>query len=356
MKTAIVTWITYRNFGTFLQAYALQQVIQGMGYEAWIIDDSRFLLKDKSSVRQFAYYIKQRILKSILLGNTKYYDNFRRNFLRVDSVHSSFQQLNNQYDTFICGSDQIWSAHAKKISPYFYLAFVASGKRCISYAPSTGTNEFSEAYCKTVKPWIERLDAISVRERSCAEMLRAFIEREVKVVLDPTLLLSKEQWLNLVTPVDDSDYILCYFLTPNRWYMDYAQTYAKKVGKRLLIFATNDSYRNYGDRMLAAGPQEFVSYIYYADRVFTDSFHGSIFSLLFEKEFVTFKRFEDNHPQNQNARVKDLFNMLGILSRFIDQTQLDCIECLPPLSFESINEKLNQKKRYSLDFLRTNLY
>lgn len=347
MKTATVTWIYYENFGTFLQAYALQKSIMEFGHENIIIDDSYFFKPCMLS------RIKKAVMDKIKGKSNKAhrsYIDFRKRFLNIGHCAGITDSFANNYDVFLCGSDQIWSPYLE-FNPYYYLDFTE--KKKVAYAPSTGTSACNKLYKANVKPAIEKFDHIAVREEDGARMLSTFIDKEVKVVLDPTLLLTREQWNKVESKVEEKEpYILCYFLTPNKWYLDYLKEYAERHNKKVKIFNTNPLYKKLGFEVVNAGPGEFISYIKNAEKVFTDSFHSSIFSILYHKDFITFKRFKDGGEKDQNARIANLFKKLGVKDYFIGEEQLNTIETLALPNYAIIEERLGKFRAESKEYLR----
>ena len=347
MKTATVTWIYHKNFGTFLQAYALQKSIIELGHENIIIDDSQFYkLGIFIRIKKFLMdKIKGRSNKS-----HRFFADFKKRFLNVGHNTGNTDRFANSYDVFLCGSDQIWSPHIE-FNPYYYLGFTE--KKKVAYAPSTGTSNCSESYKANVKPLVEKFEHIAVREEDGAKMLSTFIDKEIKVVLDPTLLLTQEQWNCVESKVKtNKPYIMCYFLTPNKWYLDYVKEYAKRHNKKIKIFNTNPLYQELGFEVVDAGPGEFISYIKNAEKVFTDSFHSSIFSILYHKDFITFKRFKDGGEKDQNTRIANLFKKLGIKEYFIGEKLVDTIESLSRPNYAAIEETLGKLREESKEYLR----
>ena len=351
LRTATVTWITYPNFGTYLQAYALQQTVLRLGYDNRIIDDCRFV--QSAPWRARLGRLKRWLLRKppVKIQNPAFLQ-FRKQYIKVDEQWRNYADLNNRYDLFLCGSDQIWSPYVRKINPYYYLGF--TDKKKIGYAPSTGTASLPQEYKQTVKPLLNRFSAIGVREQSSAEALSGFIDKRIEAVLDPTLLLTEAQWKKVCTPVcqmEEQPYLLCYFLTPNAWYLEYARQAAEQSGLRLKTFNTWPGAQAYADAVLDVGPGEFLGYIQGAHKVMTDSFHASIFSILFHKEFVTFKRFEDGGERDQNARIADLFSALGLSDYFVGKERLDDVAKLPQPDYQKVEEQLQQLRSHSIQFL-----
>ena len=346
MRTATITWIYYENFGTYLQAYALQKSIIDLGHENVIIDDSSF----------YRPSLKGRIKKvmiDIMKGKSfshKAYQRFKRENLGIENFTGDTDEIKDKFDVYICGSDQIWSPYLE-FNPYYYLGFTSRKK--IAYAPSTGTGACTEQYKQNVKPHINKFSHVAVREEAGQKMLSSFIDKNIDVVLDPTLLLTKEQWDRVECKVNvDSPYILCYFLTPNKWYLDYVKEYAIKHNKHIKIFNTNPRYKSMGFETIEAGPGEFISYIKNAEKVFTDSFHSSIFSILYHKDIITFKRFEDGGQKDQNARIANLFSKLGIPSYFIGKDEIDKIEEFATPDYTKVEEKLTSYREASRTYLK----
>lgn len=358
-KTATVTWIKYYNFGTYLQAYALQQVILENGYENDILDDSSVVEEGRQNKR--SCFLRSLLGKAKLyLTHPKYvnytkksekaYRDFRRKYLKIESQIRPLERLNSQYDIFVCGSDQIWAPHVNIYSPYYYLDF--AWKKKIAYAPSVGVCVYPKEFVPKVLPLLKRFEHLSVREEQGARLLASFLETPVCRVLDPTLLLEGKVWKRFIKDVApiEGKYVLCYFLTPNLWYLNYVKEFANKAGLPLKIFCTHPSYVMW-EGCIAAGPEEFLNYIYHSAYFFTDSFHGSIFSILFEKEFYTFKRFADSSENNQNSRILNLFNLLGLNDYFVGESDTGRIGVLGQIDYSSVRERLVDYRKQSLDYL-----
>lgn len=338
-STATVTWITWRNYGTFLQAYALQQVLLRHGYRNYIISDA-------SHVREPHLSWKQQLCL-LLQGRYDWsrfaYERFKRRYLLIREPGDA-----PEVDVHICGSDQIWSPYLE-FDPYYYLDFVRGKK--IAYAPSTGTGFSTPEYRENVLRYLPSFAHLSARERCGAEMLSTLLQRPVETVLDPTLLLSGDEWRQLKRRVRRRKFLLCYFLTDQAWYVDYARRYADTHGLRLIVLATQPSYRRMADVFLHAGPSEFLSYIDEADMVLTDSFHATIFSILLQTPFACFKRFEDGAWRDQNPRVRELLGLLGLAEYLISPSHVEAVESLAVPPWEHVAAKLEPAKQHSLQYL-----
>lgn len=365
-KVAIVTWIKYDNFGTFLQAFALQKVLKDMGCDSCILDDHTIIEEGRCTNHPSAlkrwYYSFRFLLSSLLrkgIGlylkekrSHKLYGQFRRRYLNVDTQIQPLSALDERYDTFVCGSDQIWYPSALIFSPYYYLNFTQ--KKKIAYAPSIGTSRYPNDFIPKVKPLLERFDKLSVREQVGAEIIGTIVGREVPAVLDPTLLLEGHDWekMALSSPSCKHEYVLCYFLTYNEAYIHFVVDYARRHSLRVVGFALYGQKNDYADIVLAAGPHGFLSAVKHANMVFTDSFHGTIFSLQFRKKFCTFKRFADHDPNNQNSRVNNLLQMVGLESHFVGINDLARIDQLPAINYEAVERTLSNERSASIRYLK----
>ncbi len=372
-RVAIVTWIKYPNFGTFLQAYALQQVISDLGYNVHILDDSEIMEESKENVKgldivfRFLFALKLRIAyllqysknkKKINLcrDGLKLYDSFLDTHLKVDRNTLPLIDLDNRYDMFVCGSDQIWFPSLNIFSPYYYLSFTS--KKKVAYAPSVGASHYPKDFIPKVKRSLERFDFLSVREERGAELLREFVEKPIETVVDPTLLLSPSSWEILMVPLDkrfSGGFIFCYFLTYNEKYIQFVLEYSRKVGLPLVTFAVEGKSFDWCRNVLPGGPCEFLTIVKRASLIFTDSFHGTIFSILFGKKFYTFKRFSEREHNNQNSRIENLFNKLNLSAYFLGEADLDMINVLPEINYQEVRLLLEKERQHSLQYLKKSL-
>lgn len=389
MKTATITWITHNNYGTLLQAYALQQCLQQMGVQNDIVSDHDIAQKTAcsqpqkpiteqqaaaSSLTKMIGRLKKYILhpaalvKSLHSYHTdKQYVRDRENYADYQKVFDAFKQeyikilpglgrqdmasLNEQYDAFLCGSDQIWSVLDKNFDGYYYLDFVT--KKKISYAASVGTERIDQAHQKEISAWLQDFAAISVREKETATQLSEFTQRNVNWVCDPTLLHNRAFWTDFCSGAHfpSEKYVLCYFLTEKSWYYEYAKALAKYLHLKLLqIPATPEQLRKKECYKDNAGPIEFVSLIQHAQYVLTDSYHGSIFSMLFEKDFLYLKRFQDTDPAGQNIRIFSLFEKVGLTDRIIEDKKFEYAD-MQPIDYQYVTGILKDFRHESRQFL-----
>lgn len=356
-KTATITWITYSNFGTYLQAFALQQFIKSLGYENKILDDSNFIYKKfywKYELKKFflSFSKSYRMYNKYNKLSMKHYKDFKNKFIDLEyNINNVY--LNSQYEIFICGSDQIWRPFLLNRNPNsgFYYASFSHNKK-ISYAPSIGVSTIPIEFYPKYKEYLKDFSFLSLREEQGIKEIKKITGKHIEQVVDPTLLLSKEEWNRLLPQknIKNNKYVLCYLLTPNIKYITTARNYAKKHGLIMKMFFNDRTYYYYSDELICAGPLEFLDAIRNADYIFTDSFHGSIFSAIFEKQFITFKRFTDN-AQSQNSRVENLLKMFNLPNRLISSNDLDFIEKLQDIDYNTLQKSLNPFIEHSKQYI-----
>lgn len=388
MKTATVTWITYNNYGTLLQAYALQKYVEMLGHENEIINDA-IILKEyeagkakpkKKKASNLPEIDKLSRLKNLLSNPRRfgralaarldretyeypYYavqnacEDFKRNEIKIRNGVSSenLAVMNADYDAFICGSDQVWSVFESIFNTYYYLDFAT--KKKIAYAPSLGTDKIPEATTEKVRELLSGFSAVSVRESVSANQLSAITQRDVEWVCDPTILHDREFWSDFADGVNvpKGKYLLCYFLENKPWYFDYAKQIADKLHLKIKLIPQKWDYlSNENIIQYAVGPKEFVALFENAEYVLTDSYHGSIFSLIFEKSFQYLLRFEKNDPNSQNVRIDSLFGYLEITDRIVDEDSTTEIET-ETKNYSEISCRLNDLRVRSCGFLEKSL-
>lgn len=356
-NTAIITWVTYCNFGTFLQAYALQKYLINEGVKNAILDDSSIIktkINLKYELKKFLMRIIDADFRRYEISNKesdRFFKKFKHTVLRVDYGIHDMSSVNAKYDTFICGSDQIWNPFSLE-NPnveFYYASFTE--KKKIAYAPSIGVSEVPQQYKGKLKSLTISFDFLSAREQQGVNILHELTGKEVVKVVDPTLLLDSKQWKSLLqndAPCKEK-YILAYFLTPNNIFINTALEYAQKKGLRLKMFFMHKIYQEYDCDLITAGPIEFLHYVRNAEFLFTDSFHGTIFATIFHTQFFTFRRFKRT-PRSQNSRVEGLLKMMGISERLLDEDTCNKVYSLKDIDFANIEANLapfiKQSKNY----------
>lgn len=361
-STATVTWLCHRNFGTLLQAYALQRTLISLGYQNRVIDDSiiinAFPKKKFSPLRLLRnigwLFPKRSEFRRHNDEVIRLYDDFKNKFINIDREWTRREELSERYDVFIAGSDQIWSP-AVPFDDFYYLNFTDRPK--VAYGPSLGVSSYPNDRVQSVKPLLERFSVLSVREPRGATILREKFGLNAAVVSDPTMLLEKDEWAALSGQTSSETkgipYALCYFLTYNKEYMDSVSEYCSRNSLRMKIMVVSSDLVGAAEEEVYTGPIGFLEEISGAEVVFTDSFHGTIFSLIFEKAFYTFKRFADSSVISQNSRVENLlcnFDLLDRLGEAVPE-KFSSME----IDWTKVRESASNMREASLKYLKDSL-
>jgi len=392
-KFGIVTYTSSFNYGCYLQRYALQAFLAKQGFE------SEFLLYNPpvvpiSTLKQIKKSLKTRQFKSLFgklfaklekkiakslnatfdrgrKRNVAFY-RFSDSFLKCSDRLSSYEVVcdqNKNYDLFIAGSDQIWNPNNRPSADdvffrYYMLNFAEQGEK-ISYAASLGASQIPDAYVPAFQKYLSDFDWISVREFDGSKELERILERNVDVVLDPVALLDVQDWKKVIdsskqTSFQTGSYILCYSLKNKREILRKAKQIKKSVDLPL-VYLCESAYDQLGIKIefpnvktiLDAGPSEFVSLLQNAAYVVTDSFHASMFAILFHKTFFTMMRDNEDATKSMNSRMATLFSTFRLESRLFSPKDKSP---LTPESFvvdyEAVDKILQERREYSINKLR----
>lgn len=368
-KVGIATVTTGYNFGSSLQAAALKKVLNVLGYNAEILSISgsvvngrdiriekllgmatKILLHPQIAKKVFKTY-KDSISKPLTKASMEKFREFSDEKLCVKGVtYSKLRKVakSNEYYAFVCGSDQVWNATAVYVDKFYYLRFAPRHKR-IAYAPSLGKDIVPNYNKKKLRRYISEIPMISVREDNGADIIRELTGRQAEVMLDPTLLMTKEQWNDLIkdNATEKGKYILSYFL-------DEPSELAKRAIEEL---ATNNNckileipYTWIGNAKIESGigPVEFVNLVKNASWVCTDSFHGTAFSVNFNVPFYVFER-NYGMAEKQSARILSLLNKVGLMDCYITDRLPDIND---DITFEQANIVLERERQKAVDYLK----
>ena len=339
-KIGISTLHTGYNYGSALQAFATKSLLSEMGYEGEILTLKGSLVKGrdvrliKMVSMAFRVLVSRRevsnkvnaygasLKKEYSYTTQSNFEHFTQQYIRPH--YSSWHEMKRigkceNYVAFVCGSDQIWSGDTLYVDPQYYLRYAPEQKR-IAFAPSFGKDTVSEFNQKKIAKYISEIPQLSVREASAVKLVEELTGREAKQLLDPTLLLTDEEWnLNLKFEKEEAteqNYVLAYFLNePSERAKSALQHIAETENLKIIALPSNHNEADWFDETKDAGPREFVELVKYASFICTDSFHGTTFSIIYRKNFYTFNR---NYGQgiNQSTRLTSLLSLLSLESRF----------------------------------------
>lgn len=333
-----------QNYGGLLQAYAMFKAIDKLGIEAKQISfdfnsssspilPSRIQKFKKNPVGFFINHIdyklhklvyairgkkKERIIADSIKERSLAFKNFEESIPHTQTTQSKdLNDLNKYFDIFICGSDQIWNPSLLRDA--YLLTFVEQGKIKISYAASFGRDTLSNSELQYISQKLDGYNAISVREISAKWILEKVISKSVSYVVDPTLLLDRNEWEELSEPYNISQpYVLAYFLGDSEKQRTSTQIFAKRKGLKIVGFPHilgkyRHSDENFADiDLYNVSPLQFVYLISHAEYIITDSFHACVFSIIFKKNFVVFERQTNTSEERMNSRILSLLEITNL--------------------------------------------
>lgn len=352
-KIGIITlYHNSQNYGGLLQAYALVHYLNGLGYRAEQIDFDNvrtdIITQLKKKIKMLGKQQSAQIITEDMQKKLNMRENCLRKYREESIPHSSkiynysnIYESNQDYDVFICGSDQIWNYRR---SEAYYLQFAEESKVRFAFSASMSNILLNEKDRKWTVSALEKLDGISVREEEIIRVLSG-VNKEISVTVDPTLLVDAEEWKNIeIQPsIRGNKYLLCYFLGPDLSIRKMAQEYAKTKNLKIVTVPNiNKSCisadKNFGNtQLIELTPPMLLGYIDNADAVITDSFHVTLFSCLFNKNVYTFSR--SDHPE-MSPRITNLLKLFGRDSKLINVSEK--IEFSDFVSMESHNGDLKE--------------
>lgn len=330
MKIGIITFQETNNYGAILQNYALQKSLAKLGHEAETINyRSSYIGKPYRLA-----HLKNKGLGKWLFGIAGYLcymprtfrcNQFRKKIFFSEPVRQgNIEKLNEKYDVFLSGSDQVWNYKLTGKDYTYMLDFVKEKSKCSSYAASLGLSEIDPEMQSVYKKQLGGYRKLTVREKSAACVLKPVVGREMQTVLDPCFLLNKEEWKKVFPAKSiQNPYILVYQLGVSKDVVELAQKIAAKKQCKIVFVPFPVGKIVLGKWAAFSGPAELISYIYHADYVITDSFHGTAFSIIFQKNFFT--KIAGTHA-GVGARIYDLLERYGLLGRLIGNVEDELAE------------------------------
>lgn len=362
-KIAAITFHHAHNFGSVLQAYALQEYVKSLfeeektEVEYQIIDYYTEKQEEIYNIYKSGFNVKS-IVKNMIAF--PYRKELEIKYQKFESFLSEMCSLTRRYrtaeelcnggltaDFYISGSDQLWNVRALDFADVYYLDFVRTGKK-ISYAASFGPLKINwEAYsCDKYRKLLNEYDALSVREQGSAENVRLLTGRECSVNVDPTLLLSADQWERIQSRANykNGRYILLYCLETSKEQLSMADAISKKLELPILVLRynnKNDMFNHFIKRY-DSGPKDFLAYVEHAALVLSSSFHGTAFSLIYHRPFYVFNGGKD-------YRIRSILKRMGMEERSLE-SMADIgrvsLEELDPLKIDRVldEERLASRK------------
>ncbi len=369
----------HNNYGTSLQGYATLKKIEQLGYDCEVIQ----YIKQPTLCQKVGFvasaakagYLKtivNRVIAQRGIKKANYLlDSFKQRTTAVNEYKAKklepyfhkyigYRELQTgslNYDAVVVGSDQVWTPMSL-YNKYFNLLFVDDSVKKVAYASSFGVSEIPKSQIKATATYLDRFAQIGVREERGKEIVDSLSKNKAKVVTDPTLLLTREEWTNEISDsrVDEREpYIFVYFLGHNPQSRAAVNELKQKTGYKVITIRHMDEYveadETFGDEApYYVDPNDFVKYISQAEYVCTDSFHCSVFSIIFHRQFMTFYRFAQGAKASRNSRIDSLFNVLGINKERIYTGEI-CKTINNSIDYNPVDERLENLRNDSIQFL-----
>lgn len=371
MRIGVTTaWTTISNYGQILQAYALQKYLISIGHDVFLIKyDYAFEAANLREKRQRTLMgsIKLMLRKYLIFDFLEKYIFDRRGFIPFKNKNINFSKLYKTLeqlkadpppaDVYITGSDQIWGTSIARLEPFF-LDFGNNEMKRIAYAPSFGRATLLDDEINRLSRLIQRFDAVGVREITGVDICRSLGFENAEWVPDPTILLKKEQWEKLASG-------LILFKTGRTKIFVYivgSDSSNELIGRAVHLIDPDAEIICVSDRRdpmanadLTIG--EWIKSLSSADYVVTNSFHGTMFCLLFNKEFITLKR-SGQKTKKMNVRVTSLLHQMELDSRLLECINESVIDRIKsnPVDWRRVNSDMEKWRKVGVDFLERNLY
>lgn len=372
-KIGIITILNVNNYGAELQASALCQKLNLLGYDTEIINffyyktpGYKFELKSRSLFplplknlgKEILLLLRESLVKflnpSYSKRRKKAFDDFHKQYSRLSSPIESVSKLyatKFDYDVFIVGSDQVWNPNNPiNLEPYF-LKFAPKNKLKMSYASSFGVENIDDTKYEVYKGLLNNLDILSCREASGVNIIQKISGRTATHVVDPTLLLTKAEWETKMKPFDFKEpYILLFVFKESSFIDAKVKEIQQRLGYKVVrICKDEQEVANDGDfiNLRDLGPSEFLGVYQKASFVITSSFHGTVFSLIFEKPFITITP----SSKNNNTRQKGLLDLVGLKNCLVSETDTLDESIYEEFDYGRIREVISQERAKSIDYI-----
>lgn len=358
MKVGIVTFHFVNNFGGALQAYALQKTIaKECQAHAEIIDYRNWFIRLTDTIRLFPITANISEIKTGLatmkerLGRVDKFKRFmteKRNVSRCYKSPFALKKDKPKYDKYVCGSDQIWNPYLTfGVDPVYFLDFVKESSNKVSYAASLGTSRIAKGFLKPMKKYLSDFGNISVREKEAIDFVKRLTGKEAVQLIDPAFLLPKEEYIDIaIEPQLEDKYLLLYIMQQDDEIYEHVKKLKERLGLQVVEISRYGAKHSCVDKcVIDAGPREFLGLFQHAEYICTNSYHGFIFSILFEKDFclIPCKRFR--------SRIANLSELLEIKLQNTEQSELNDTY----YDKERVKEIIAEERKKSVRFLRGNI-
>ncbi len=352
MKIGIITFHETTNFGSTLQAYGLYHAIRKLGADCEFIDYKCQAIVDKELPKRFSFTMSlKEMLKYVLFNNAneakfKSLNKFLEDNAKLSVPYTKETVRNSveKYDRIIVGSDIVWGLDITKGDTAYFLDFVTERPKKYAFSSSVG-NPWNSKERSAVKPLLEDFSGIAVREEESADWIQELTGVRPPVVCDPTMLLTSEEWLKYKSDTyKGQDYVLAYFDNDNHDCVRAAAELAKTYGCKALFINYGRPFKGVKS-VRPSSIADFFSLIYYAKKVVTASYHGMLFSIYFNKQFIYFNRAH-------KSRMNTLANKLNVTMCAGDGKD---VLLIPEIDYDIVNQKVKEYRKSSMQILSSYL-
>lgn len=386
-RVGIVSCYFQPNYGSMIQALATQMALDKLGYENETIDITGFNGEIKKA--KIRYFIKASLTSDILLSKIgmaknvlikkisrnayaensavrkNKFSNFSKQMFRLSKKVGSKDELGKyaaeNYSTVLVGSDQLWLP-GNIAADYYTLNWVPSSVNTVAYATSFGQSVLPKDSAAKAAVFLKKIKHIGVREESGQKLVKQIVGRNVPVVCDPTLLFTGEEWLTIqkAEPIIKEPYIFVYFLGNNPPHREFVKRLKEETGCKIVALVHLDEFvksdEGYADNTpYEVDPADFLNLIRNASYVCTDSFHCSVFSMQYERNFFSFRRYARKTASSTNSRLDTLFKLAGVRNRILSGDE-DVKECLSrKIDYNAIEMNLKRIRTQSYEYLKAAL-
>ena len=354
MKISVNSTFSYikfnLNYGSALQCYALQKFLRDRGHDVTLLRDYRanpvYILKRFQNMKYIRPFFQKAKAQVKLQGF------IRRNIALSERGYISYRGLLRhcpEADCHIAGSDQIWH----NANNFRYLTYVPDDKLKLSYAASFGKADIPEDMRETIKPYLARLNGITVREKSGVDIVNS-LGCEARTVLDPTLLLNADQYP--AQKIDDSGFCYCYFLNLTKRTnipFETIKNYTQETGRQLVMTAPLNYPMFLEENLEFPSVERWLGLYNNADCIFTNTYHGLLFCIIFKKQFLFF--VQQGGTESENERFYSLCSMLNLTDRLVtgDDAGEIARKMEQPIDYEAVYGIIEQKRKDTDEFFRS---
>ena len=352
MNVGILTFPNSISYGAVLQMYALYHAVETLGHVPEVINYQNTYMKEQKHTRRgsWAHQAAGRLLHHRMYRN---FGRFEKNrMVRYPGMAISEPQklsgLTDRYDAVICGSDQVWNPDITGGDLSYFLHFCDEHTRRVAYAPSFGLSEFSDGFSNAIRGDLEKFHALSVREAPGQVLMEQLLGMNVPLVCDPTLLMDADDWAKLekAHPAADGEYVFFYTIRSSAALWNQCRAFAKEKGLKIVAVGGNPlkQWRQKDEQVRYAvdiSPEEWLYLIHHARYVFTNSFHGTAFSINYRKDFYV------EFSSLTNSRLEQITRTLGLRSRIVGNEVPDGASA----DYSVAEQVLPEMKKTSMNYL-----